>query len=348
MDTSIPFYQYALVGAIFILLLDIFLEVKVPNFTWIVLWLVVLSGFSSILMFKYNRDKDIEQRTFIAKALSEQSDTVALNEILKILSVMSDPIKQVITWQDVKDVISSTFANDPYNYLKTHYEISFPRASELKDSREIDQNGQVFYQRNDELDHYLLTIEGGEDIKVLTSFKKRKSNPYNPLPEFLPNVGFKNIPQLADYEYAIYKNGRCVERSSSEYKMVLDESAPPVGEILLRYPQGRSELLYNNGKYTTKIGKKLTGLIKPVSLFSYLFVVIVLIMFLLLIGNSIYPYLPEEFNFTLSNQISLRNKIQVSVLALIILSFIIIGIVTVFYFRNTDMVLLLARASWGR
>ena len=63
LSPTIPFFQYAIVVSIFILLLDIFLEVKTPNFTWIVLWLVVLSGFSSILMFKYNRDKDIAQRT---------------------------------------------------------------------------------------------------------------------------------------------------------------------------------------------------------------------------------------------------------------------------------------------
>jgi nitrogen fixation/metabolism regulation signal transduction histidine kinase len=118
--------------------------------------------------------------------------------------------------------------------------------------------------------------------------------------------------------------------------MILDTEVPDAGDILLLYQRGRSELLYNNGEYVAKIGRKLTGLIKPVSLFSYLFVIIVIIILLLLIINSLFPYLPKEFNFTLSNQISLRNKIQVSVLALIVLSFIIIGIVTVFYFRSTS------------
>ncbi len=334
-DTSIPLFQYALVAGIFILLLDIFLDVKTPNFTWIVLWLVVLSGFSSILMFKYNRDKDVLQRTLIAKSLSEEIDSVALNEIVSTVNAIEEPVHQVTAWIDIKSIINSTFRKNPSKYLETHYEITFPKASALKDSRELIYKDHKFYQRNDILDYYLLAIEGGEGIKVLTSFQKRKTNPFNPLPQFLPSPDFKDIPRLSNYEYAIYKDHRCVERSSSEYRMVLEEEIPVEGDISMIYGSGRSELLYNNGKYIVKIGKKLTGLIKPVSLFSYLFVIIVIIIFILLIINSAFPYLPEEFNFTLSNQISLRNKIQVSVLALIILSFIIIGIVTVFYFRNT-------------
>lgn len=332
---SIPFFQFALVISIFILLLDIFLEVKTPNFTWIALWLVVLSGFSSILMFKFNRDKDIAQRMQIAKLLTEAPDTVAFNTMINLIQTMADPLYQANTWQEVRDIIQSTYQSSHANYLNTHYELTFPRAGELKDSRIINYRDLTIYQKNNKLDHYLLTIDGRDGIKVLTGIQKKLSNPYNPLPEFLPTSNFKNIPDLSEYEYAIYQDNHCIERSLSEYKMILDDKVPPPGQFIMNYPAGRSEWIYNNGEYITKIGRKLTGLIKPVSLFSYLFVIIVIIIFILLIFNSIFRYLPEEFNFTLSNQISLRNKIQVSVLTLIVLSFIIIGIVTVIYFRNT-------------
>ena len=255
--------------------------------------------------------------------------------MIGLIETIKEPLHNVETWQDVRDVITSTYHNVSANYLNTHYNLSFPRAGELKDSKEIKYHGYTIYQRNDALDHYLLTIDGRDGIRVLTSIQKKKSNPYNPLPEFVPITNFKNIPELSKYEYAIYKDNRCLERSLSEFKMVFDQEAPPVGKTNLNYRNRRSELVYNNGSYITIIGRKLSGIIKPVSLFSYLFVIIVMIIFVLLIVNSIIPYLPEEFNFTLSNQISLRNKIQVSVLTLIILSFIIIGIVTVFYFRNT-------------
>ena len=116
--SSIPIFQFAIVVGIFILLLDIFLEVKTPNFTWIVLWLVVLSGFSSILMFKYNRDKDIAQRTEIAKALSEGADTVAFKEILALIEVMEELLNQVSSWNDLKNIITTTYANNTSGYFK--------------------------------------------------------------------------------------------------------------------------------------------------------------------------------------------------------------------------------------
>ncbi|MBK8506939.1 MAG: hypothetical protein IPL46_35040 [Saprospiraceae bacterium] len=270
LSPSIPFFQYAIVVSIFILLLDIFLEVKTPNFTWIVLWLVVLSGFSSILMFKYNRDKDISQRTRIAKLLTEAVDTVAFDEMIALIKAIKEPLHHVETWQDVRDVITSTYHNVSTSYLNKHYDLNFPRAGELKDSKELEYNDYTIYQRNDGLDHYLLTIDGSEGIRVLTSIQKKKSNPYNPLPEFVPTTSFKNIPEFTNYEYAIYKDNRCIERSLSEFKMVFDQEAPLIGKTILNYLGGRSELIYNNGRYITIIGRKLTGLIKPVSLFSYL------------------------------------------------------------------------------
>ena len=331
---SVPVIPFVLVAGIFILLLDIFLEVKTPNFTWVVLWLVVLSGFSSILLFKFNRDKDIEVRTKIAQSLTERMDTLALQEILDVLAIVADPLEKVATRSQVRNTLTSGVAKGS-SYLTSHYQISFPKASALNGSEEFEWGGSTFYKKIDVLDHYFLTVEGGGGSKVLTSFSKQKNNPYSPLPSLVPETNFKGNDILSEYEYAIYKGKRCVERSSSGYKMVLEETEPAQGGINLVYPAGRSELIYNNGEYTTMVGKKLTGLIKPVSLFSYLFVIIVLMILSLLILNSIFPYLPSEFNFTLSNQISLRNKIQVSVLTLIILSFIIIGIVTVFYFQNT-------------
>ena len=262
---SVPIIPFVLVAGIFILLLDIFLEVKTPNFTWVVLWLVVLSGFSSILLFKFNRDKDIEIRTKIAESLTERIDTLALKEIINVLTIVSDPLLQVRSRYQVRNTIASGVAQGS-SYLTSHYQIQFPEADALNGSEEFQWNGLTFYKKVDVLDHYFITVEGGGGTKVMTAFSKQKHNPYSPLPSLIPETNFKGNDILNEYEYAIYKEMRCVERSSSGYKMVLEEIEPPVGEFRLVYPAGRSELIYNNGEYTTMVGKKLAGLIKPVSL----------------------------------------------------------------------------------
>ncbi|MDH3649847.1 MAG: hypothetical protein OEQ53_09190, partial [Saprospiraceae bacterium] len=332
-NPSIALFQFVMVAGIFILLMDVFLEVKTPNFTWIVLWLVVLSGFSSILLFKYNKDKDIALRTMIAKQLTERVDTVALNEMTHMIEVVSEPLEDMGNSPMIYDMLSTTIGEGS-SYLDNYYRISFPNQDKRPiDALEINHLGRRFYQVQHALDQYLTYITLDEGHRLSLRFEKRTNNPYTPVPSLVPVSDFKGISSLENYEYAIYENGRCIERSSSDYKMFLDVQR---GEQIvdMQYKTGWSDLIYRNGEYTTMIGRKLTSLIKPVSLFSYLFVVIVIIIFFLLAINTFIPYLPQEFNFTLSNQISLRNKIQVSVLALIVLSFIIIGIVTVFYFQD--------------
>ncbi|NND06349.1 MAG: HAMP domain-containing histidine kinase [Saprospiraceae bacterium] len=331
--STVPLIQFALVASIYVLLLDIFLEVKTPNFTWVVLWLVVLSGFSSILLFKFNKDKDIALRKELAIALTAGIDTVALGEIENLLVALEEPLRSADSRQTVRSFVIDILSTS--SYLDTYYAASFPRNWELSEAEKIDYGNGNFLRKKGELDHYLINIKAGKNISVVILFEKKKINPYSPLTSLLPIKNFKESDQLSLYDYAIYENNRCIERSHAGYNMILEEDIPDVGESFLYYLPGRSELIFNNGTYITLIGRKLTGLIKPVSLFSYLFVIIVIIILLLLILNSLFPYLPTEFNFTLSNQISLRNKIQTSVLALIILSFIIIGIVTVYYFQNT-------------
>ena len=332
-NPSIALFQFALVAGIFILLMDVFLEVKTPNFTWIVLWLVVLSGFSSILLFKYNKDKDMVLRTMIAKQLTEEVDTVALREMNQMLQVVDEPLHDLANSPMVLSMLSETIIKGS-TYLGNYYRLSFPPTTS-QDFVQLDFNveGRMYYQNPKQLDQYLTFVTLSNGQRLALQFEKKNSNPYTPVPSLLPVSNFKGIGALQNYEYAIYKDGKCIERSSSDYKMILEDDLGG-DPVTMQYKLGWSDLIYHNGTYLTMVGRKLTGLIKPVSLFSYLFVVIVIIIFFLLLLNTFIPYLPKEFNFTFSNQISLRNKIQVSVLALIILSFIIIGIVTVVYFQS--------------
>ncbi len=331
---NIPLFAFALVTGICLLLLDVFLEAKGPNFTWIVLWLVVLSGFSSILLYKYNKDEDEGVRLAIAKALVEQTDTVALAEIAKLLKALEEPLAQASSREAVIRMLEEGIAQSS-SYLTHYYQLAFPDASVLQGAAEIDFQDILFYHRNKVLDHYVVSVDAAQGTTVLAAFNKQLSNPYLPLPSLVPVSDFKGIPSLAEYDYAIYQNRRCIERSSSGHKMVFEGEEPMIGRYALDYPSNRIELTYNNGSYLIVVGRRLTGLIKPVSLFSYLFVTTVLVLLSLLLINAVFTFLPADFNFNLGSQISLRNKIQVSVLALIVLSFVIIGLVTVFYFRST-------------
>lgn len=334
LSPSIPIFQFVLVATIYILLLDLFLEVNTPNFTWIVLWLVVLAGFSSIMLFKYNNDKTTQVRLQVAKQLTEQVDSVALNEISDVFS-RADELGVMRNDSTLRRSIRNILEQES-DYLTTYYNYSFSRIRPSQTQEQPLKYGELnYYEDKNALDRYIFPFGTRDEGSQFVILEKKKVSYDNPLTSILPIIPFKGIELLEDYDYAIYKGRQCIERSSPDYQMVLDQLPPVAGQTAIYHPVGRSELLYNNGSYTTIVGRKLTGLIKPVSLFSYLFVIVVFIILFLVGVNSIYEYLPPELNLRFSSQISLRNKIQVSVLALIVLSFIIIGIVTVFYFQNT-------------
>ena len=335
MSPTVPIFQFVLVAAIFILLLDLFLEVNTPNFTWIVLWLVVLAGFSSIMLYKFNNDKITQVRLDLAKLLTETVDTVALSQLSSILNDHLSKSDQQQPDSTLRSIITNAIENESV-YLSSYYNISFSR-SRLTFLQEKPEQFKTlsYYQDQSSLDRYGVPLETVDNGTIYIVFEKQKLSNERPLNSIIPILPFKGINLLTDYDYAIYKGRQCIERSSPEYKMVLDQLPPLAGRTAIYYPKERSELFYNNGSYTIVVGRKLTGLIKPVSLFSYLFVIVIMIILFLVGINSIYEYLPPELNLRFSNQISLRNKIQVSVLALIVLSFVIIGLVTVFYFQST-------------
>ena len=77
-----------------------------------------------------------------------------------------------------------------------------------------------------------------------------------------------------------------------------------------------------------------TGLIKPMSLFSYLFTLGGILIVIIGFFNTRFPFIPEPIRLKIDHKTSLRNKLQTGFIAMLIFSFIIIGLLTAIYFRN--------------
>ncbi len=98
------------------------------------------------------------------------------------------------------------------------------------------------------------------------------------------------------------------------------------------------ETIINKSKNNTIviIQKSTNGMIKYLSLFSYLFILMTLILMMFVIINSLFRILPNFLIFHKELNISIGSRIQLPMLGLILLSFIIIGLVTVLYFNNVS------------
>lgn len=74
--------------------------------------------------------------------------------------------------------------------------------------------------------------------------------------------------------------------------------------------------------------------IKPISLFSFIFTLCGLILLFLSFINTRYDFLPENIALKFGSRSSLKTKIQLSIILLILFTFLIIGAITGFYFKN--------------
>ncbi len=219
-SAGFSFLFFATFAGIYILLYELFLEAKRHSITWMITWLILFSGYSAILLFKYNWQQDLEKRQEVG------------------VQLLQNP-----------DFSSATYVTAIY-----------------------------------------------QDKQLVTTNS----------PEIYPNnYPFTSIPAKGSYEELV-SDGR--------------------SELLLRSEDNRIVI----------IGKQLTGMIKPISSFSYVFVLFLLVIGIIVLTDMYLHYLPPELQFHFSNRSSLRNKIQLSVISVILASFVIIAIITVFYFKNTS------------
>lgn len=133
----------------------------------------------------------------------------------------------------------------------------------------------------------------------------------------------------------VFEDRKLAYSYNHDYPLILPESPGSKDRRAVFRTPGRDEIGYASSKHTVLIGKRDAGLIQVVSTFSYVFTIFSILLFFLALANSLLPFLPDALNLSFSSRPTLRNRIQVAIVFLIILAFVIIGFVTVFYLRNT-------------
>ena len=151
------------------------------------------------------------------------------------------------------------------------------------------------------------------------------------LVEWLPRISPK-------YSLGIYKGDQVIFNNYNyEYPLVLGESLrPPSPRPTERQIGNRNEVsIQTDQGMWLFAGKDIEGPIGVISLFSYIFTIYSILLFIIAAINSSHVFLPVNFNISFSSRPTLKNKIQLAIVFIILLTFIIIGLVTVFYMRST-------------
>ncbi len=369
-DLDLPFQRLALGSVLYILLFDLYIEIKNPSITWLGIWLLFFSSFSAVLLFKYNEDKDLYRRMDYSKALSVMQDTTAVRELSQFQKALNNDaeIQRMLFDKSLPNVkmkekltkrINNIYSDYKYLFNIYTYDFEIDGLLSKKDTTSkssiienyasataTDSTNVKFWTEPEKSYSYLISRfydnpeNPAEKANIYLGIHKKLRKASRVYTELILTQDFKGLKNLELYDYAIYKNNLKVEASSSLY-----ENSPEKYLALLdpkkEYPEvikaGRSELIHQTDDgLVVIIGRPLRDLLKPISLFSYLFVLLGMTVVILATINSFTRLLPEVLKLTFWRKPSLKNKIQLSVIMTIIGSFVMIGWVTVVYFRQTS------------
>ena len=364
-DLDLPFLRLAIGAALFILLFDIYIEIKDPSITWLGIWLVFFSGFSAVLLFKYNEDKDLNRRISYSQQLSEWNDTTAVKELGQFQLALdnnpniekllfNDTLSELALQEGLTEEINNIYSD--FKYLFNIYTFDFdvkkssnPSPTDIGQKYQRAKTSEIpnvkYWTSPKESYSYLISenyVTPNEEERATLFIKAHKrirkaSRVYS---ELILTQHFKDLKDLDLYDYAIYKNDSLVEASSGIYEetpLKYLELLDPREKIPEISTDGRSELVYSGkNNVVVVIGRPMRDLLKPISLFSYLFVLLALTVVFLAFLNTVSRLLPEVLQLTVWRKPSLKNKIQLAVIMTIVGSFVMIGWVTVMYFRQTS------------
>lgn len=300
MAPQIPLLQFALISLIFVGLLDYFMEEEDTNLVWLMGWLFVFALVSAILLLEFHGDREKKLWVDYARALSDQSDPLLDAALAEWHSAGAMP-----------------------DYVRQYYQV-------------IPLSGSDSFSGN----HLFHTTWVLPDSTKALGFRPQKASWGTPLEALAQPPPYKGLSELALYDYAVYRRGQAAEQGASQaYPPVLSGvEQPPPGQYFISGSLfgARTELFYCADENTcVRIGKSSLGLLKAISIFSYLFVCLILVSLILAGFHLIWKILPPELDFTRGRRKSLTNRIQLWILLFLILSFIAIGVVSSLNFRQS-------------
>ncbi|MBK8518294.1 MAG: HAMP domain-containing histidine kinase [Saprospiraceae bacterium] len=342
---NIPEWIFAIFIIAYVLILDAYTEKREKKITYLIWWLMMFSGFLAITLFYFGLKKDIDVRKqFISNYFTDfNADIVSAMETLNDSLVKGDVFTRIASLEtpskfDMKDL------ND-YIFKSSEQKINF--SLELFDKQSgvtlFNNHFADYYKLNQS---YINARKAGRNIyhnpfenRYFSRFEIARSFPdlgswylyiiYKPS---LPQAT-SDIDNLPDFGFAVFNHEKLIDKKEgsvatpefSNIKSIYETSISNGYSYVVSIP---------SDQYRVISWKKVSGLIKPISLFSFIFTLSGLLLVLLTFINTKYDFLPENFSLKFGSRSSLKTKIQLAIILLIVVTFLIIGLITGIYFKN--------------
>lgn len=359
-------------GVAFAAAFDFFTHDDEPSFGWVVVWLLLLSLFSAVMLYQFNAEKDRSRRLAYAEALATDRDTEAVEKSLaqvytafqrdsSQLGILLKPFPFKANVEDVRAFFNQKLFAE--NYLFQHYRLQvygFDQTGQplLKDqTQSLDWALQENWNAGQSLtpDIRLHTDKDGKFRYMMLLRPLRMGDPTQPTQVFcfldheypkqtrvyarlFYNTPYKNLDALTRYDYAVEKFGSLVVESGQNSLISLGRSVNNgQSQDMERAGLGRLDAVYKSadGSTVAVVGRAGGDWYKPLYLFSMLFALGSVFVFVMAFANRWLGFLPKDYRVSLTTRGSLSKRIHYWMVALIAGAFFIISLLTYRHFSRS-------------
>jgi len=172
---------------------------------------------------------------------------------------------------------------------------------------------------------------------VVINMDRKKPLAGTVYPELLQPSTVANELESSNYAYALYVNGKLIKQTNDKYPFTtyLKENTLNPGDYRFYYKNRTTELHYNIGdKRTIVVVDNQNQALEAITLFSYIFGMLVLLAIAILLYQLYLSYFSGAFSGGRFMSLTLRRRVQFAMLTVVLLSFIVIGSVTIVFFYN--------------
>ncbi|MFT6334636.1 MAG: signal transduction histidine kinase [Saprospiraceae bacterium] len=346
LDIQIPIWTLYTFVLSYILILELYIENTEKNIIYTIWWIIIFSGFLASFTFYYRLNDNIKVQSEIISKLYTFPTTSSNEKITSIDSILkeSDIFPQLATLpypsgldkDDFESFVKSIISKAGLDIRL--YDINL---------EVIDQQGITLFNNHFSKAYTFLQAITKADRQSEHIYFNPFENTYY-LQYKIENEKYNDAPLNLSIKIDIDKDNKYI---APETNYIIFKNKGIIVSNLVDNTQ--FNIGYLNSLDTTKIENDITysvykpvdgvkivafdkigGLIKPISLFSFIVSITGILLFLISLFNTKFSFLPSELNIQFFRSSSLRNKIQLAVIMLIVFSFFIIGIMTAFYFKS--------------
>ncbi len=329
-----------------------------------ILWVVFISISTTMLMQYFNHEKERETRKLFAAKLLHQKDPVteylfidiarALSVEPRIKSFIEQPGRK--SRKELENRIEVLYLNGHLNKYRSDIYLynadgqglyNTPSVPLYEMEERIAQvvpvdESQLYFIENAPDNHYYLAripIRGDDTMiagYLFIDMTLKKENNETVYPELLQPGNISSVPQTVRYDYAIYNNQHMVTQYGYyPFPLKIHQSGQDTLNYVFEDKKNISTLWYraDTDRCIVVVHHDYPWL-RLTTMFSYLFSVLLLLMFVTIILSIWFSYTAMGKRQVRLGHMTLRRRIHYTMLGIVLASFLVIGIATITFFNN--------------